>query len=119
MKRTNLLMILVLGVLVVFMLGGPGSSAVSYRQAGIRAGGSSSGRQPFRSDSGQQNESSPAAQSDGDEDQDVDPDLGKFGGRIDRETYLRKRDEFIALKRGIEPGRPFDPQARGQAIRQT
>src|SRR5207245_3932777 len=53
-----------------------------------------------------------------DEDQDVDPDLGKFGGRIDRETYLRMRDEFIALKRGIESGRPFDPEARGRAIEQ-
>jgi hypothetical protein len=47
-----------------------------------------------------------------------DADLGKFGSRIDREQYLRERDEYIARKRGIEPGRPFDPTLRGRAIEQ-
>jgi len=55
----------------------------------------------------------------GDE-QDVDADLGKLGSRpgIDREEYLRLRDEYVARKRGIEPGRPFDPSLRGRAIEQ-
>ena len=47
-----------------------------------------------------------------------DADLGKFGSRIDRDKYLLERDEYIARKRGIEPGRPFDPTLRGRAIEQ-
>lgn len=47
-----------------------------------------------------------------------DADLGKFGSRIDRGAYLEARDEYIARKRGIEPGRPFDPSLRGRAIEQ-
>ncbi|HEY8186599.1 MAG TPA: Calx-beta domain-containing protein [Pyrinomonadaceae bacterium] len=48
-----------------------------------------------------------------------DPDMPK-GRRvdIDEKTYLRLRDEYIARRRGMEPGRPFDPEARGRAIRQ-
>src|SRR5204862_1916287 len=54
-----------------------------------------------------------------DEDQDeVDADLGKHPSRIDREEYLRARDEYIARKRGVEPGRPFNPELRSQAIDQ-
>jgi hypothetical protein len=47
-----------------------------------------------------------------------DADLGKFGSRINREEYLEARDEYVARKRGIEPGRPFDPTMRGRAIQQ-
>src|SRR6267142_818715 len=54
----------------------------------------------------------------GDEDESVDADLGKFGSRINREEYLRLRDEYIGLKRGIEPGRPFNPEMRIRAIEQ-
>ncbi len=54
-----------------------------------------------------------------DKDEGVNPDMSpKVHGRIDHETYLRLRDEYIALRRGIEPGRAFDPAARGRAIRQ-
>jgi Calx-beta domain len=45
-----------------------------------------------------------------------DADLGKWGSRISREEYLRERDEYIARRRGIEPGLPFDPIMRGRAI---
>src|SRR5260370_29765629 len=41
-----------------------------------------------------------------------------MGRNIDRETYLRLRDEYVARRRGIEPGRPFDPAVRGRAIEQ-
>jgi len=55
------------------------------------------------------------------EDEAVDPDRPKdkhgFGG-IDEQTYFRLRDEYIGLRRGIVPGFPFDPQARGRAIKQ-
>ncbi len=54
--------------------------------------------------------------------EDVDADLGKWGSRggspIDREEYLRLRGEYIARKRGIEPGRPFNPELRSEAIQQ-
>ncbi|HMJ24867.1 MAG TPA: hypothetical protein VK475_03530, partial [Pyrinomonadaceae bacterium] len=48
----------------------------------------------------------------------VDADLGKFGSKIDRDTYLRLRGEYIGRKRGIEPGRPFDPSWRSRALEQ-
>lgn len=48
-----------------------------------------------------------------------DPDMPKGRrGSIDEKTYMRLRDEYIARRRGLEPGRPFDPEARGRAIRQ-
>jgi hypothetical protein len=50
------------------------------------------------------------------EDEESDADLGKFHGTMDHEKYVRMRDEFVARKRGIEPGHPFDPRARGRAI---
>jgi hypothetical protein len=62
------------------------------------------------------NEASLPAQ--GEEDKYVDADLGKWGGQVDREEYLRLRSEYIGRKRGIEPGRPFDPEMRNRAIQQ-
>jgi hypothetical protein len=52
------------------------------------------------------------------EDESVDADLGKFGSKIDRDEYLRLRGEYIGRKRGIEPGRPFDPSLRTRALDQ-
>src|SRR5712691_10915968 len=44
-----------------------------------------------------------------------DPDLpSKLGNRIDKEQYLRLRDEYISKLRGIAPG--LDPLVRGRAI---
>ncbi len=54
----------------------------------------------------------------GEEEQESDADLGKFNSRIDREEYLRARDEFVGLRRGFERGRPFNPDLRRQAIDQ-
>ncbi|MGZ8843860.1 MAG: hypothetical protein ACXW18_09370, partial [Pyrinomonadaceae bacterium] len=54
----------------------------------------------------------------GEEEQESDADLGKFGSRIDREEYLRARDEYVGLRRGFERGRPFNPDLRRQAIDQ-
>jgi Calx-beta domain/Domain of unknown function (DUF4214) len=50
--------------------------------------------------------------------EEVDADLGKWGRGIDREQYLRARGDYIARKRGIEPGLPFNPELRSQAIDQ-
>src|SRR5882672_845320 len=122
MKRPNLLIIAVVCLLVFFLLGGFGSRA-SNSKRGNRAVVAPSPVPPSNIDpnnkleaSTQASTTSPAAQSDDGEDEDSDPDLGKFHGTIDRDKYLRMRDEFVALKRGIEPGRPFDPGARGRAI---
>src|SRR5438477_12996984 len=53
------------------------------------------------------------------DDQNNDPDLpSNFHGTIDKEDYLRRRGEYIGLRRGIEVGRPFNPEARAQAIEQ-
>src|ERR1043166_4852522 len=48
-----------------------------------------------------------------------DPDMpAKFHAEIDEATYLRLRNEYVAMRRGIDPDRPFDPRMRGQAIEQ-
>src|ERR1041385_6059349 len=48
-----------------------------------------------------------------------DPDLPNFmTGKLDKEDYLRLREEHINRLRGIEPGEPFDPTARVRAIRE-
>jgi hypothetical protein len=55
-----------------------------------------------------------------DEGEDPDMPKGKLRGpgSIDEKTFLRLRDEYISRRRGIEPGGPFDPEARGRAVRQ-
>ena len=91
MKRTRLLTLLLVGAAVFFMLDGVGMVA---DWAGSYA-------------------------AEQDIDDGSDPDLpAKFHGPIDEATYLRMRDEYVALRRGIEPGHPLDPQARGRAIDQ-
>src|SRR5258707_1927711 len=104
------LIILVVAFFIFFMLGGFGSLA----NKGSNAGAPQSGPQaPVREQDKAQ------APSQGVTDEQDDPDLpSKFRGKIDKEAYLRARDEFIALKRGMETGRPFDPMARGRAISQ-
>jgi Calx-beta domain len=48
-----------------------------------------------------------------------DPDRPPgVSGEIDHEAYLRLRDEYVAMRRGVEIGRPFDFKARGRAIQQ-
>src|SRR3989442_1519831 len=52
------------------------------------------------------------------EEEAYDPDLpGFLAGKIDKEDYLRRREEHINKLRGIFAGRPFDPSWRGKAIR--
>jgi hypothetical protein len=104
MKHRTIAICLVTALLLFLMVWSFGSSAANS--------------QPPGNPSIQTNESNVPPQ--GDEDADVDADLGKWGSRsgIDHDTYLRLRDEYIARKRGIEPGRPFDPSMRGRAIDQ-
>jgi hypothetical protein len=110
MKRKTLATILILGFLTVMMIWSFGSSATNNV---------SSNAQSKPSDAQNTLAHAQPNQMFADEDQgEVDPDLGKHAGRIDREEYLRLRDEYIARKRGIEPGRPFNPELRSQAIDQ-
>lgn len=47
-----------------------------------------------------------------------DPDLPPGTQAIDKEAYLKRRDEYVGLRRGFEAGKPFDPTARSRAIAQ-
>ncbi len=110
MKPQRLLIILVVALFVFLMLGGFGSLARNGSNAGTSQWGP-------RVSMPEQDESSAAPQ--GEMDEQDDPDLpAKFRGKIDKEAYLRARDEYIGLKRGMERDRPFDPTARGRAIQQ-
>src|ERR1044071_8213209 len=103
MKRKTFATLLVLGFLTVLMIWSFGSSAANNSTSNLPA--------PV--------ENVAPDQVFADEDQDdVDADLGKHANRIDREEYLRARDEYIARKRGIEPGMPFNPELRSEAIDQ-
>src|SRR5438132_9222520 len=108
MKPTTIVITLVLGLLTFSLLGGFGSSAASDSRSLTAA---TSDKSPLE-------QTEPRGQVQSDDDAGVDADLGKMGRSIDRETYLRLRDEYVARRRGIEPGRPFDPGARGRAIEQ-
>src|SRR5712692_9803918 len=128
MNRTKLLMVLLASLLLFLMLGGFGSRADSNRYESRKGRMGPSGTQlvyPFanptpskRNDTeAKKIDNRQARQDEQGEEDGNDPDLPPgVRGSIDKETYLRMRDEFVALKRGIEPGRPFDSQARGRAI---
>src|SRR3989440_7052496 len=104
MKRKTLATIAIVTLLLVMMIWSFGSSAANRHESALAQNPSTA-------------EQSSAVFQDQDENE-PDADLGKFGSRINREEYLRARDEYVARKRGIEPGRPFDPSLRGRAIEQ-
>src|ERR1700730_10091730 len=100
-------LILVTGLLLFLMVWSFGSLAASGN------------RHDLARHATEDNESSVFTQDRGNEGKDDDADLGKWArSGVDRDEYLRRRDEYIARKRGIEPGRPFDPSMRGRAIDQ-
>src|SRR5437660_5768747 len=111
MKRTAILFGLIIPLFIFSLLGVFGSSSASD-------GRSSNASDQSPQDVVRQDQASPTGQSQSEDNPGVDADLGKMGRNIDRETYLRLRDEYVARRRGIEPGRPFDPAARGHAIEQ-
>src|SRR6266403_5259824 len=104
MKHRTISICLVTALLLFLMVWSFGSSAANDRGKGIAA------------DQPQTDEAAVPQQKE--EDEFVDADLGKWGRNIDRDDYLRRRDEYIGRKRGIEPGRPFDPEMRNRAIQQ-
>src|SRR6185369_9745337 len=103
MKRKTLATIVITILLLLMMAWSFGSSAANNPN-----------EREQKAETGQQSGSVFA-----DEDEnEPDADLGKFGSRINREAYLEARDEYVARKRGIEPGHYFDPGMRGRAIEQ-
>src|SRR5437763_7379294 len=110
MKRTAILFGLIIALFIFSLLGVFGSSSAADGR-----GSNASDQSPQVVG---QDQASPTGQSQSEDNPGVDADLGKMGRNIDRETYLRLRDEYVARRRGIEPGRPFDPAARGHAIEQ-
>jgi hypothetical protein len=102
MKRRTIATIAISGLLLLLLIWSFESSAADlHRRAASESGSTAEANEIFQDDN-----------------QHVDADLGKWGSRIDREEYLRLRDEYVARKRGIEPGRPFNPELRGEAIQQ-
>jgi Calx-beta domain len=106
MKRKTLATLLVLVFLAVLVIWSLESSAANNAGRLVASGPETEANQIFANEDQEEQGA------------DVDADLGKHAGRIDREEYLRARDEYIARKRGIEPGRPFNPELRSEAIDQ-
>ena len=122
MKRTVLLaLILTLFLCLMFM--GSQSSEAGGQDRSIITDPNDNAQNPQSEESAQEPQDNLIGASrirpDGAAEEETDPDLPK-GRRsnINETAYLRLRDEYIARLRGIEPGRPFDPGARGRAIRQ-
>src|ERR1051325_3384303 len=103
MKPTKLLPICLAGLLLLLLLVSFGSSASHDKPVALFV---------YRqTDINEQAKSNAKPQPDIDDAEDgSDPDMPLgMGGAIDKESYLRMRDEYIALRRGIESGLPFDP----------
>src|SRR5713101_5288219 len=128
MKRTKLLMALLAGLLLFLMLGGFGSRADSnlYESRKGRMGPSGTQVYPFANptpskatgNEAKQIENRQARQDEQGEEDGNDPDLPPgVRGSIDKETYLRMRDEYFAVLRGVDVEHPEnnDPRARGRA----
>src|SRR5712692_1730765 len=113
MKPTKLLIILVIALFIFFMLGGLASLADRNRYESRESGGGASGSQLIfpldhpnhgegGDDAAKEIENRQARQDEQGEEDGNEPDRPpKFDGKIDKETYLRMRDEVIELKRGV------------------
>lgn len=54
-----------------------------------------------------------------DEAEENDPDgPARAKGKVNNAEYLRRRQEWVNMKLGMEPGRPYDPHVRQQAVAQ-
>jgi len=110
MKHRTITIGLVAALLLSLMVWSFGSSAANN--------GRSAERHPVAADEAREPAKGEADQEKEEQGEEVDADLGKWASRIDHDDYLRLRGEYIARKRGIEPGRPFDVSLRGRAIEQ-
>src|SRR6266566_3472582 len=121
MRRFTLVLSLVLALFACAMLAGSVSSRASEADRRVDAFRVTSFGHLQNEPNGWGDQSNYDAGQDretvGEEAEDPDMPKGRRSG-IDEKTYLRLRDEYIARRRGMEPGRPFDPEARSRAIRQ-
>src|SRR6185437_4885935 len=54
---------------------------------------------------------------DPDEANENDPDRPQFSqGIVNQAEYMRRRDEWVNIKLGMEPGKPYDPSIRENAV---
>lgn len=93
------------------------SSAVGQKQ--VPTNSRSERREREKSDHSQRGSSADVPAKEAAEDFEADdPDLAPGTPATDKEAYLKRRDEYVGLRRGFEAGKPFDPAARGRAIAQ-
>src|SRR6516162_4539023 len=105
MKRTTLILLL-FALFVFFVLWSFGSSAATRKPT---ARGQQDPSPENISNVKPAHSAPQTGQSSNDE---VDPDLPRrLSGKIDKATYLQMREEYIARRRGVEPGLPYDPEA--------
>ncbi|HTC95498.1 MAG TPA: Ig-like domain repeat protein [Terriglobales bacterium] len=103
--------------LFLFALPAVPQSASSVSGSGNKS--ASKGSQANRQRAGEKASATPAStQTTVQEDESDDPDMpATLGGKIDRGTYLRLREAYIARIRGIDLKNPPDPKLRMNAIR--
>ncbi len=126
MKRVALVALIALALFSYVMFAESASSSATENRKPIDQGaGQRSGElkrenlneDAIRSDT-QELSGSEAAQGLAIDEGENDPDLPHDVKGLNKESYLRQREDYNALRRGLERGRPFDPRARGRAIQQ-
>jgi hypothetical protein len=121
-KRIPLLFVLSLSVCLLALFASSVSSSAGGQKTDERSTNSrSERRERDKSDHSQQRSSGevPAKETQTAEDfEEDDPDLPPGIRATDKEAYLKRRDQYVGLRRGFEAGKPFDPAARGRAIAQ-
>jgi hypothetical protein len=123
MKRISLLFAIVLAVWSMALFGTSISSSARVQKTGERESATRSAK-PAPGESGESDRPSgdePGSKREATrkgeiEESEDDPDLPPDVVGLDKEAYLKRREQYVGLRRGIEFGRPFDPQARGRAI---
>jgi hypothetical protein len=124
MRRIAVVLTVALALFACAMFAGPVLSRASENSKQVEGKrvmvlGDSKQAEPYRWNDHSTNydDLEQAGETAGEEGEDPDMPKGRRAG-IDEKTYMRLRDEYIARRRGMEPGKPFDPEARGRAIRQ-
>lgn len=120
MKRIPLLFVLALSVCLLALFGSSASSHAGGQKQNA-TNSRTERRERDKSDHSQPRSSAdvPAKETHTAEDFEADdPDLPPGTQGTDKEAYLKRRDEYVGLRRGFEAGKPFDPAARGRALEQ-
>jgi hypothetical protein len=118
MSRIALVLIIALALFACCMFTGSVLSRASVANPGSATGGSGKSEPYLWSDGSTTGDDLVQAGKRTSDDDENDPDLPRDVKTLDKENYLQRREEYNALRRGLEFGRPFDPRARGRAIQQ-